>query len=268
MTPPAETVQTGLHVQGLRRYFGGVRALDGVDFEVRPGECLALIGPNGAGKSTCFACLAGQIAADGGTVHWEGRSLLGLTPAQRLARGVARTFQVAQVWGALSVLENVQLALAAARGQALPAATAAFRPLAQLRRDEALSALARVGLAAQAGVAAQHLPYGARKRLELAIALAPDPRLLLLDEPAAGLAAAERRALMQQVRALAGGGMAILYTEHNMDAVFGVADRVLVLVEGRLLAQGDAAHVAGDAQVRERYLGRSFQLPEAGALAP
>ena len=273
----------GLVVEGLLRHFGGVRALDGVSFQVAPGECLALIGPNGAGKSTCFACLAGQLDPGAGAVSWRGQNLLGLSPAQRLALGVARTFQVAQVFGALSVLENVQLALAAApprRGGAGGAGgvggaegaeaaagkgahLSAWRALGSQHQSAALEGLAAVGLADDAGRAAKDLPYGARKRLELAIALAPGPGLLLLDEPAAGLSGAERHDLMARVRCLASAGMAVLYTEHNMDAVFGVADRVLVLVEGRLLAQGTAAEVAADEQVRLRYLGRSFVLPGA-----
>lgn len=272
----------GLVVEGLLRHFGGVRALDGVSFQLAPGECLALIGPNGAGKSTCFACLAGQLDPGAGAVSWQGQNLLGLSPAQRLALGVARTFQVAQVFGALSVLENVQLALAAApprSGTAVGANAAAGkgarlsgrRSLGSQHQAAALEGLAAVGLADDAGRAAKDLPYGARKRLELAIALAPGPGLLLLDEPAAGLSGAERHDLMARVRLLASAGVAVLYTEHNMDAVFGVADRVLVLVEGRLLAQGTAAEVAADEQVRVRYLGRSFVLPGAqrpGAAGP
>jgi branched-chain amino acid transport system ATP-binding protein len=241
-----------LEVRDLRKYFGGVHAVDGVSFEVSPGECVALIGPNGAGKSTSFGCLAGQHKPTSGEVLWEGRSIDGLAPAQRLHRGVARTFQVAQTFEALTALKNLQLLLVRR--------LSGRDVLADQARDEAIGLLARVGLQDQHGVEAQDLPYGARKRLELALALASRPRLLLLDEPAAGLAEDERGELMVLIKSLAAQGMAVLYAEHNMDAVFGVADRVLVLIDGRIAAQGTAQQVAADPVVRSRYLGESFSL--------
>lgn len=254
-----------LEVRGLFKHFGGVRAVDGVSFKVRPGECVALIGPNGAGKSTCFACIAGQYsnggknaqAGQGGDISWQGHTLDKLSPGQRLQRGVGRTFQVAQVFEALSVLQNVQLAAAAA-----PAADGGSRPrLSALRRvdaqhiDFAQALLLQTGLSELAGTDTLNLAYGAKKRLELAIALAARPQLLLLDEPAAGLAEAERASLMRLVKSLAAQGMAVLYTEHNMDAVAGVADRVLVLMEGKIVAEGSFDEVASDPVVRSRYLG-------------
>lgn len=241
-----------LQVRDLVKHFGGVKAVDGVSFDVAPGECVALIGPNGAGKSTCFACIAGQYSSTGGEITWQGKSLMGLSPAARLRRGVGRTFQVAQVFEALSVAQNVQLALQA--GQGGPAVSA-FRRLDRQQVEKAAALLAQVGLQAEAGHAAQRLPYGAKKRLELALALAAGPQLLLLDEPAAGLAEEERASLMQLVKALAQGGTAVLYTEHNMDAVAGIADRVLVLIEGQLAAQGTFDEISRDATVRQRYLG-------------
>ncbi len=251
---------TALQVRDLKRQFGGVRALDGVSFDLAAGQCVALIGPNGAGKSTCFACLAGQQQPQSGQVLWAGQALLGLTPAQRLQRGVARTFQVAQTFEALTVLQNLQLVLSA--GQL------SWWDRLDARSPQAAEALlAAMDLQPLRHAVVADLPYGAKKRLELAMALAawPDgaadvPRLLLLDEPAAGLAPAERQAMMALVRRVAQGGVTVLYTEHNMDAVFGVADRVLVLMQGRLVADGTPEQVVQDPQVRQNYLGSDFEL--------
>jgi branched-chain amino acid transport system ATP-binding protein len=241
-----------LQVQELVKHFDGVRAVDGVSFEVLPGQCVALIGPNGAGKSTTFACIAGQYPLTGGHIAWKGQMLEGLSPQARLQQGVARTFQVAQVFEALTVLQNVQLAAQARRGLQ---AISAFKKLDSQARELALALLAQTGLEALANHDALSLPYGAKKRLELAVALAAVPQLLLLDEPAAGLAGPERASLMQLVKSLAGQGMTVLYTEHNMDAVAGVADRVLVLIEGKLAAQGSFDEISRDPVVRSRYLG-------------
>ena len=246
-----------LRVQGLLRHYGGVRALDGVSFEVPSGQCVALIGPNGAGKSTCFACLAGQQRPGAGEVFWRGQALSALAPEQRLALGVARTFQVAQTFEALTVLQNIQLVRTHSR-------LSWWDRLDAREGPQAHAALAQVGLQALADVRVADLPYGAKKRLELAMALAAwstqGERLLLLDEPAAGLAPSERAAMMALVRTLADAGATVLYTEHNMDAVFGVADRVLVLMQGRLVADGRPEAVAQDPQVRKRYLGQDFVL--------
>jgi branched-chain amino acid transport system ATP-binding protein len=246
--------QALLQVCDLVRHFAGVRAVDGVSLEIDAGQCVALIGPNGAGKSTLFACLAGQQAPTSGQVLWQGRNLLGKSPRQRLEMGLGRSFQVAQVFEALSVLANVQLAL-----QARAALISAWRPLAVWQIEQAMDLLEQAGLAELAGQTAGSLPYGAKKRLELAMVLAGQPRLLLLDEPAAGLAEQERARLMAWVRSLVHQGLAVLYTEHNMDAVQGVADRVLVLIEGRLVAQGRFDQVAADPVVQARYLGRSHE---------
>jgi branched-chain amino acid transport system ATP-binding protein len=282
---PALPASAGLAVRGLVKHFGGVHAVDGVSFDVAPGACVALIGPNGAGKSTCFACIAGQQPLTAGEVHWRGQRIDRLPPPRRLALGVARTFQVAQTFEALTVLQNVQLLMTAGRG--LPAWNVldAVAPLA------ARALLARVGLAPRADAEVLNLPYGAKKRLELAMALAglqidapepvnthaaseptpthvarnSSPRLLLLDEPAAGLAGPERAQLMALVRSLAREGVTVLYTEHNMDAVFGVADRVLVLIDGKLAAEGTPDEVARDPAVRSRYLGHAFDAEAARA---
>ncbi|OGB06437.1 MAG: ABC transporter ATP-binding protein, partial [Burkholderiales bacterium RIFCSPHIGHO2_12_FULL_61_11] len=236
----------------LVKHFGGIRAVDGVSFEVSKGECVALIGPNGAGKSTCFACIAGQYRPTHGHIIWNAQLLDRLAPAARLRHGVARTFQVAQVFEALTVLQNVQLATKARLG---PRAISALKNLDGQFRESACALLEQTGLKALANQNALSLPYGAKKRLELAVALAARPQLLLLDEPAAGLAEPERVSLMQLVKRLAGQGMAVLYTEHNMDAVAGLADRVLVLIEGRLAAQGSFDEISRDSIVRRLYLG-------------
>ena len=241
-----------LRVQQLVKYFEGIKAVDGISFEVSAGQCVALIGPNGAGKSTCFSCIAGQYPLTGGHVLWNGQTLDGLDARARLQHGVARTFQVAQVFEALTVLQNVQLDAQAALGLQ---AISAFKSLDKRSLEAATLLLDQTGLRGLENQDALSLPYGAKKRLELALALAASPGLLLLDEPAAGLAGEERSSLMQLVRQLAAKGMAVLYTEHNMDAVAGVADRVLVLIEGRLAAQGTFEEISRDALVRKRYLG-------------
>jgi branched-chain amino acid transport system ATP-binding protein len=246
-----------LQVTGLVKHFGGVCAVDGVDFSVAPGECVALIGPNGAGKSTCFACIAGQHRPTGGEVRWNGARIDGLPPAARLKLGVARTFQVAQTFEALTVRQNVQLVASGRAG------LSAWNRLDTVARPEADVLLARVGLRAQADADVLNLAYGAKKRLELAMALASAPSLLLLDEPAAGLAGPERADLMRLVTSLAAQGMAVLYTEHNMDAVFGVAHRVLVLIDGKLAAEGTPDAIAADPTVRSRYLGQGHGAPAA-----
>ena len=241
-----------LQVKNLVKHFGGIKAVDDVSFNVVPGECVALIGPNGAGKSTCFACIAGQYQPASGSMLWDGQTLNGLSPPARLRYGVGRTFQVAQVFEALTVLQNVQLATRAGRGAR---AISVFNRLDRQSVSTANTLLEKTGLQALKNDGVLTLPYGAKKRLELAITLAANPRLLLLDEPAAGLESEERADLMRLVKSLAAQGLAVLYTEHNMDAVAGVADRVLVLIEGRLAAQGTFDDISRDSTVRRRYLG-------------
>jgi branched-chain amino acid transport system ATP-binding protein len=241
-----------LQVKNLFKQFDSVKAVNGVSFDVFAGECVALIGPNGAGKSTCFSCVAGQYRPTSGVVLWNGQSLNGLDPSARLRQGVARTFQVAQVFEALTVLQNVQLAIQASLGMK---AISVVKKLAAQSLGDAFELLEKTGLSGLAGQDALSLPYGAKKRLELAVALAADPGLLLLDEPVAGLEGHERADLMRLVKSLAVNGMAVLYTEHNMDAVSSFADRVLVLIEGSIAAQGSFEDISRDATVRRRYLG-------------
>ena len=215
------------------------------------GEMLALIGPNGAGKSTCFNMINGQIAPTRGTIHIFGRSTAGMTQAKIGRLGVGRTFQVAATFASMTVAENVQMALLARDG--LGARFAGRRAPMPARRERLL---ALVGMDDQAERSCGELAYGDLKRLELAIALANDPKLLLMDEPAAGMAPKERHALMNLTARIARErGIGVLFTEHDMDVVFGHADRVLVLDRGLLIAEGSPAAVRANAQVRAVYLG-------------
>jgi len=241
-----------LAAEGLRKNFGGVAAVRDVSLTVAGGEMVALIGPNGAGKSTCFNMLSGQLRPDAGRVRIGGRDATGRAPRRVWRMGVGRTFQITATFASMTVRENVQMALLAHHDGIWR-----FWNAARHRRvAEADALLQLVGLAPQAARAAGVLAYGDLKRLELAIALASAPRLLLMDEPTAGMAPAERVALMRLARALATGrGIAVLFTDHDMDTVFSVADRILVLHQGALIAEGDGPAIRADARVREVYLG-------------
>ena len=241
-----------LQVRDLAKSYGGVQALRGVSFTVGAGEVVAMIGPNGAGKSTCFDILNGQLAPDRGAAALAGHSLVGKAPRQVWRLGVGRTFQITATFGSMTVRENVQMALLSHHRRLWSLASNAVRAFA----GEADALLERAGILPQAERPCDILAYGDLKRLELAIALANQPRLLLMDEPTAGMAPPERDALMRLVAGLArSDGTAVLFTEHDMDVVFTHADRVLVLVEGELIAQGSPATVRADARVREVYLG-------------
>ena len=241
-----------LSVSGLSKAYGGVQALRGVSFAVEAGERVALIGPNGAGKTTCFNLLNGQLAPDAGDVRLDGASLAGLAPHEVARRGVGRTFQVAALFASMSVRENVRMALLSQRRL-----ERSLRPSAARACDAGADRLLeRVGLGAEAARPCGTLAYGALKRLELAVALAQQPRVLLMDEPTAGMALGERADLMALASDLARSeNIAVLFTEHDMDVVFGFASRVLVLHLGELIAQGAPEAVRADARVREVYLG-------------
>ncbi len=241
-----------LRVENLGKSFGGNRAVDGINFQVAPGELLALIGPNGAGKSTTFNMVNGQLRPDSGSVQLEGTDLVGLKPRQIWQMGVSRTFQIAETFASLTVVENVQMALLSADGLVFKI----WRRAAGHRRQDALALLAQVGLSEQADRPCSQLAYGDVKRLELAIALANEPRLLLMDEPTAGMAPAERNKLMALTRELVTRrGLAVLFTEHSMDVVFGFADRIIVLARGRLIAEGSAQDIRNHPKVQEVYFG-------------
>ncbi len=241
-----------LQVTDLSKSFGGVRAVDGVSFHVDAGELLALIGPNGAGKSTCFNLLNGQLPPDGGSVKLDGREITGRSPRAIWRLGVSRTFQVTATFGSMSVRENVQMVLLSQQRRLLNL----WRTAADQYRDEALALLGQVGMADQAERACSLLAYGDLKRLELAMALASGPRLLLMDEPTAGMAPKERDELMAlTARLTAERQLGVLFTEHSMDVVFRYAHRMLVMARGRVIAQGDPASVRDNAEVRAVYLG-------------
>jgi branched-chain amino acid transport system ATP-binding protein len=241
-----------LEVTGVRKSFGGVHAVDGVDFVLPRGEIRALIGPNGAGKTTFFNILTGQLRADGGAVRFRGRPLGGLPPWEIWRLGVARTFQITATFATLTVRENVQVA----RLSHVRRSRALFTPARRLEVGAADALLAQVGLEDQADRQAGVLAYGDLKKLELAIALANDPALLLLDEPTAGMAPAERGALMALTAAIARErGLTVLFTEHDMDVVFAIADRIMVLHQGRVIAEGAPHEVRSDREVQAVYLG-------------
>ena len=241
-----------LEARGLFKTFGAVHAVEDVGIDVRASEIHALIGPNGAGKTTLIALLNGQIAADAGWIRFAGREVSGLSVAARARLGLARSFQVSSVFPDFTVHDNVALA-----AQARLRRNAVFWRLAAGEADveqSAADALARVGLEPLRGRRAGTLAHGEKRALELAMALATAPRLLLLDEPMAGLGAAETRAMAALLQSLR-GDCAMLLVEHDMEVVFALADRVSVLDGGRLLASGAPAAIRGDAAVRRAYLG-------------
>ena len=246
-----------LQVDNISKAFGGVKAVQAVSFSLQAGELLALIGPNGAGKSTTFNMVGGQLAPDSGRVLLNGQPLTGLPPRAIWRRGVGRTFQIAQTFASLTVVENVQMALLSADRKIF-----SWWPRAAAhRRSDALALLAQVSMEAQADRPCSELAYGDVKRVELAMALAHDPQLLLMDEPTAGMAPGERVALMQLTRQIAQARkMGVLFTEHSMDVVFGQADRVAVLVRGQLLAEGTPQVIRDDARVQQAYLGTGLVL--------
>jgi len=241
-----------LSVEGVRKTFGGVHAVDGVSFELPRGEIRALIGPNGAGKTTFFNILTGQLAADAGLVAFRGERISGLPPYAIWRRGVSRTFQITATFATLTALENVQVARLSATGRTF----VMLQPARDLEAGRARELLEQVGLADQVMRPAGVLAYGDLKKLELAVALANDPALLLLDEPTAGMAPSERGALMKLTARIARErDLTVLFTEHDMDVVFAVADRIMVLHEGRVIADGTPKDVRADSQVQAVYLG-------------
>jgi len=242
---------TILVVENLRKSYSGFEAVRDVSFSLRAGEMLALIGPNGAGKSTCFNMINGQVPPSAGHVRIFGHDVTGMAPRHIWRLGVGRTFQIAATFASMTVTENVQVALLSYRRR-----WAVGRWAAHYYTPEAHELLGLVGMADQARRSCGELAYGDIKRLELAVALANDPKLLLMDEPAAGMAPGERNALMALVSRIASErAIGVLFTEHDMDAVFGHADRILVLNRGALIAEGAPAAVRANSEVRAVYLG-------------
>jgi branched-chain amino acid transport system ATP-binding protein len=241
-----------LDVSGLSKAFGGVHAVEDVSFSLQSGELLALIGPNGAGKTTCFNMLMGQLRPDAGRVSLEGRALSGLTPREIWRLGVGRTFQITATFSSMTVVENVQMALISHHRRI----GAMLKRTGALYRDEAMALLDCVGMADQAERACSILAYGDLKRVELAVALGNQPRLLLMDEPTAGMAPRERIELMALTAEIVREqNIGVLFTEHDMDVVFTHADRVIVLNRGRPVAEGTPEQVRADPHVQEIYLG-------------
>ena len=243
-----------LAVSDLTMAFGGVRAVDGLSFSVAAGSMTAIIGPNGAGKTTCFNLLNGQLRPDGGKVHLDGKDVTGLRPRQLARLRVGRTFQVTATFASMSVRQNVQMALISHH----KVVNRFWLTAAVQFREEAEALLGRVGLASQIDRSCALLAYGDLKRLELAMALAMDPLLLLMDEPTAGMAAQERHQLMELTADIVrSNGITVLFTEHDMDVVFGHADSIIVMNRGRLLREGTPADVRADPEVKSVYLGGS-----------
>ncbi len=248
-----------LHVENLAKRFGGIVATDNLSLDVAQGELHAIIGPNGAGKTTLIAQLSGQLRADSGRIRFAGDDVTALLPHKRSLLGLARSFQITSLFLDLSVLDNVALAVQAHAGHS-------FHFWRNARKDEALraparAALERAGLADRADWPAASLSHGEHRQLELAMALAGQPRMLLLDEPMAGLGPEESARMVTMLRALK-SELTILLVEHDMEAVFALADRITVLVYGRVIASGAPDDIRANAKVREAYLG---ETDKAGA---
>ena len=246
-----------LNVRGLVKRFGGLLATDHVDLTVQPGEIHALIGPNGAGKTTLISQLMGELKPNEGTVELAGQSLDALPTARRVGLGLARTFQITCLLPDYTVLDNVALAVQVRQGHS-------FRFWKSVRadrslRDEAIAFLAGTGLEPRANELVANLSHGEQKQLELSVALATRPRLLLLDEPMAGLGHAESQQMIETLRGLQ-NQVSMLLVEHDMDAVFALADRISVLVYGRVIASGSVDEIRQNPEVRTAYLGEGDEL--------
>jgi len=243
-----------IEIRDLRRSFGGVKALDGVTLTVRGGERRAVIGPNGAGKTTLFNVLTGELPPTGGDVRLAGAQITRLRPWQRARLGLARVYQRTELFAPLSARENVALAVAARAGP-----YRGFRAPPRSEYTAADALLERVGLAGRENAAARILSHGERRQLELAVALAQRPRVLLLDEPTAGMSPAETARITELISGL-DRALTILIVEHDMDVVFRLADRVSVLHEGRVIADGTVSEIRGDVRVHDVYLGKAVSV--------
>jgi branched-chain amino acid transport system ATP-binding protein len=247
-----------LRTVGLKKHFGGVQAVNGVDLAVPEGDVRAIIGPNGAGKTTLFNLITGDLAHDSGEIYFQGEEVSGVPPHGLCRRGIGRTFQITSIFRRLTTLENVQTALLVHHRRHHNVLARASR----LYGEAAAALLDRVGLAEHARKPSGILSHGDQRRLELAIALASEPRLLMLDEPTAGMAPGERHQIMELVAGIAADtGLTIVFTEHDMDVVFAAARWITVLHQGAVLAEGEPAAVRANLDVQRVYLGQHSSRP-------
>jgi branched-chain amino acid transport system ATP-binding protein len=247
-----------LEIRGVVKSFGGLRALQDVTFSVRQGEIRAIIGPNGAGKSTLFNVMTGLFPPDSGEVIFDGERVSGVPPYRIIRKGVGRSFQITNIFPRMTVYENVQVALFAHHGKSRD-------PFGLARRyptvaSEALAILGQVGLAEKCELSASILSHGDQKRLEIAISLASRPRLLMLDEPTAGMSRFESRETVELLRTISREqGLTLVFTEHDMDIVFGISEKIVVLQQGSVIADGTPAEIKANPLVRKAYLGEEIE---------
>ncbi|MEW6425239.1 MAG: ABC transporter ATP-binding protein [Bacillota bacterium] len=243
-----------LEVENVTKSFEGFMAVAGASLKVEKGQVAAVIGPNGAGKTTLFNLITGHLRPDAGKIRFKGKEIAGLAPHKICRRGVARSFQLINVFGRLTVYENVQVAALAQMRKTWNM----FTPAEKLVRAETLAVLERVGLAGYAGLPCSSLSYGDQKALEIAIALSSKPELLLLDEPTAGMSPEETRATVRLIENLAGQeGLTVLFTEHDIDVVFHIAQKIVVMYQGKTIAEGLPEEVRKNPEVQKAYLGEA-----------
>ncbi len=246
-----------LEIENLMKAFGGFQATDGVNLSVEPGSLRALIGPNGAGKTTLFNQITGYLVPDSGRITFKDQEITGLHPYEISRKGITRAFQIINIFPRLAVLESVQLAILAKRGHTLKC----FAPARKMAQEEAMAVLETVGLAERAAALARELSHGDQRVLELALALAGEPELLLLDEPMAGMSPFERVKVTELIQKVhQDRGLTVLFCEHDMDVVFGISERVTVLHQGRVIAEGKPEDIKKNEEVHMVYLGQSWAL--------
>ena len=244
-----------LKVQGINKHFGGLHALNNVNLDVEQGKVHAIIGPNGAGKSTLLNCFIGRLTPDTGTVDFDGTSLIGLKPHEINQTGVSRVFQTPEIFTELTLLENVMIpALAKRDGAFKPSLWSSMVGETDIR-DQAMNALSEVHMDGKAGMTAASLSRGDKRRLELAMALVQNPKLLLLDEPTAGMARADTNATIDLLKTISGKGLTMVIIEHDMHVVFSLAEKISVLAQGTVIVEDLPEKIKGHPKVQEAYLG-------------